>query len=165
MEVDMTWLEPEERKGKKRPPPIPGSNVKAPPMPVVEPVRRETMEVRAEWLDPDPKSRRSMLPVKLTDEAEAPKAKRSRASMPAMKAAGGAEEPKARSSRAPQAPAKGKEEPKRRPSRASLAPAKASSTTPSIAYEDQEPKPRKARTSLLPVKPKDKKAPPIPREE
>jgi hypothetical protein len=93
MEVDASWLEePKDRdaegpksKKPKRPPRIPGANMTMPPMPG-EPVRRETMEVKAEWLDP-----------RMT---EAPPSKR-----------------------------------------------------------------RKSRASLVPVKPKDKKAPPIPREE
>jgi len=81
IEVDVSWLEAHERHAdertgraekKKLPPPIPGANRKGPPpMPVhsppsLRPPRRETMEVKAEWLE-----RESLLPVD-----DAPKSKR-----------------------------------------------------------------------------------------
>jgi hypothetical protein len=84
IEVDSSWLdEPDEElkaqgpksKRPKRPPPVPGRNVTVPPMPG-EPVRRETMEVKAEWLEPGMtvppskrrKSRASLVPVKVDDK-------------------------------------------------------------------------------------------------
>jgi hypothetical protein len=64
MEVEASWLDPESRRGKdlkkdkkKRPPPIPGgAKANPPPMPVERsltepPPRRQTMEVKAEWLE------------------------------------------------------------------------------------------------------------------
>jgi hypothetical protein len=65
IEVEASWLVPDEGKtggraskppGKPRqPPPIPGATKKAPPMPAAPPSRKEsqrlTMEVKAEWLE------------------------------------------------------------------------------------------------------------------
>jgi|SRR5580658_4032143 hypothetical protein len=83
IEVDSAWLDEEEKprsKKAKAPPPIPGAKKRAPPMPVERtsllPKRRETMEVKAEWLESSDgegppskrnRSRASLVPVKRKD--------------------------------------------------------------------------------------------------
>ena len=67
IEVDVSWLDASGSKteappaapagSRKVPPPVPGARSRPPPMPVVprhssRPPRRETIEVKAEWLDP-----------------------------------------------------------------------------------------------------------------
>jgi hypothetical protein len=80
VEVDVSWLEPAEpKRGKKpAPPPLPGAGrVQPPPMPA-DPPRRETMEVKAEWLDASasepPRAKKASMPPRKKSAANLQKA-------------------------------------------------------------------------------------------
>jgi hypothetical protein len=162
MEVDMSWLDAEEKKkgeslhpvakrAKVAPPPLPGAKRHIPPMPVehvptMRPPRRPTIEVKAEWVE-DP-TRESTMPAR----SKRPPARRSSATTSEQET----------SKRAASSPPARARPSKAAPARLSKAPARPSKAAP--ARSSKAPG-RPSKAAPAPEAPKKMKRAPIPRED